>query len=192
MCQISILNSFLQKDEIVCYGPSIYVPNTNSICPVCGRKISMYDLRVREFSLLNGKSCHRNCFHDYEQQLGISKISSLIDKIYDEKLKYKITEKNYSSVTLLFETPDGGIEIQDSLGMVAIEWKENFKPFDIAIFNDEKELKWCSVNGEVKFLGIDIPKNFYTHHNRGIMARHDYEKAERYLSIVKELVSKTK
>lgn len=192
VCQISILSSFLQKDEIVCYGPSIYVPKTDAICPICGRKISMYDLRVREFSTLNGKSCHRNCFYDYEEQLSIGRITSLIDEIYDEKIKYKITERNISSITLLFETPDGGIEIQDTLGLVAIEWKENYKPFDIAIFNNEKELKWCSINGEVKILDINIPKNFYTHHNRGIMARHDYENAERYLRIVKETVSETK
>lgn len=127
VCQISILKFFLQKDEIVCYGPSIYVPKTNAICPVCGRKISMYDFRTRKFSILNGKDCHRNCFCDYEEQLRISRISSLIDEIYDEKAKYKVTERTDSSVTLLFETSDGGIEIQDTLGMVAIEWKENFK-----------------------------------------------------------------
>ena len=111
--------------------------------------------------------------------------------LYEEKPTYEIIKKSSSSVTLLFKTSDGEIEIDDTLGMVAIEWGESFKPFDIAIFNDEKELKWYAVNGEVKILSIDIPKNFYTKNSRGIMARHNYAKAAKYLSIVRETVNKT-
>ncbi len=192
VCEISALRYFLKKDEILCYGPSVCIPQTGSICPICGRKISMYDLRTRQISILNGKSCHSNCLHSYEEQLRIDKITSLIDEIYEEKPTYEITEKRSSSVSLLFQTSDGEIEINDTLGIVAIEWKESFKPFDIAIFNDEEELKWYSVNGKIKILGIDIPKNFYTKNNRGIMARHDYTRAAEYLSIVKETVNKTK
>lgn len=151
----------------------------------------MYDLHTRVLSTLNGKSCHKNCLQSYEEQLRIDKITSLIDEIYEEKPTYEIIKKSSSSVTLLFKTSDGEIEIDDTLGMVAIEWGESFKPFDIAIFNDEKELKWYAVNGEVKILSIDIPKNFYTKNSRGIMARHNYAKAAKYLSIVRETVNKT-
>ena len=191
VCEINALRYFLKKDEILCYGPSITIPNNGAICPICGRRFSMYDLHTRVLSTLNGKSCHKNCLQSYEEQLRIDKITSLIDEIYEEKPTYEIIKKSSSSVTLLFKTSDGEIEIDDTLGMVAIEWGESFKPFDIAIFNDEKELKWYAVNGEVKILSIDIPKNFYTKNSRGIMARHNYAKAAKYLSIVRETVNKT-
>lgn len=193
VCQISILEHFLKDDEIVCYGPGYCIPSAGSICPICGREISMYDIRTKDhLSRINGKCCHHNCLDDYEKQLQIGRITDIIDQVYDNAPTYSIVEKTSGSITLSFETPDGNIEIQDTLGAIAIEWKENFKPFDMAIFEKEEELKWYMVNDEPFFLGMNIPKNMFMRNARGILARHDSDKAARYLTLVKETVNETK
>lgn len=192
VAELSIFKFYLKDNEVLMYGPNFSVPSAGSICPICGREISMYDLRTREFSRINGKICHRKCYYDYEKQLRISNIVELIDEVYDEIPKYRIIDESDWSITLSFETLDGNVEIQDTLGAVAIEWQENFKPFDMAIFEKEEEIKWHNVNGKPTFLGMSIPKNIFTHNIRGILARHSYSKAAKYLMLVKETINETK
>ena len=170
----SILNNFLKDDEIISYGAPFHVPAADSICPICGRKISMYDIKTKNFLRISGKSCHEKCLDEYNKELQFKRLIDLIDQVYDGNPKYTIVEnKDFELLTLSFETPDGNIHIEDSFGSVAIEWQENFKPFDMAIF------------------GYDIPKNIFNNNKRGILARHDYDKASRYLQLVKETVNET-
>lgn len=194
VCETSILNTFLKDNEILSYGLPVYIPTTESICPICGRKISMYDFRTKTFLRTNGKYCHEKCLDEYNKELQFERIIDLIDEVYDGTPKYTIVEnKSFECLTLSFETPDGNIEIQDSFGSVAIEWQENFKPFDMAIFEKEQELKWwCKNDNDPVFLGYDIPKNIFNKNKRGILARHNYDKASIYLSLVKETVNETK
>lgn len=193
VCQISILNNFLKDDEIISYGAPFHVPAADSICPICGRKISMYDIKTKNFLRISGKSCHEKCLDEYNKELQFKRLIDLIDQVYDGNPKYTIVEnKDFELLTLSFETPDGNIHIEDSFGSVAIEWQENFKPFDMAIFEKEQELKWWSKNDkDPVFLGYDIPKNIFNNNKRGILARHDYDKASRYLQLVKETVNET-
>lgn len=168
----------------VCYEPM----KISSICPICGRKISMYDIRTKEFSRINGKHCHKKCLDNYNKALQFERMINLIDQVYDNNPKYTVIENpDYEFLTLLFETPDGNIKIEDAFGSVSIEWQENFKSFDIAIFETEQEMKWWYRTGiEPIFIGPNCPKNTFTNHIRGILARHDYNRAARYLQLAKE------
>lgn len=192
--EVNALNVFLDSDEHLAYDCEFHVPADGSICPICGRKFSMYDICTKEFLRINGKHCHKKCFEDYEKALQFERIINLVVQIYDNNPKYTVIENtSYRCLTLSFETPDGELQIQDSSGCVYIEWQESFSSFDMAIFEKEEEIKWWSnTDNKPIFLGKSIPKNLFTHHIRGIMARCNYNRAARYLQLAKDAANKTK
>lgn len=168
---------------------SIYVPEEDTSCPCCGKKFTIEDLRNTAFGLTNGKISHDSCRKNYYHNEEIDKMTrNLVDLVYEEKPKFDLVSNTYNNFEahipwFLFHTPDGDILIGSRGGDIFIEWQENFKPFDMSIFNDEEVKKWCS-SGD-----IYNPVEEGTTPNNGKRGIHapSIQKAYEYLKKVKKL-----
>lgn len=63
VCELSFFDSQVGSDSYP-YGTAI-IPDAGSVCPICGRKFSIYDMQTRSISLINEKHCHTACKEDY-------------------------------------------------------------------------------------------------------------------------------
>lgn len=175
---------------------STYIPKEGTSCPCCGKKFTIDDLRNTVFNLTNGKISHDSCSKNYYHNKEIDKMSTnLIDLVYDENPKFDLLPNGYCSREcckhipwFLFHTSDGDIKIGWRKRVISIEWQENFKPFDMAIFNDEEVTKWC--NNSYIYKAVEAGTN-PTNGIRGIHAW-GREKAYEYLEKVKEIVNTDK
>lgn len=173
-----------------------YIPEPGTRCPGCGKKFTINDLRDNKFGLINGKISHDSCRRNYYHNLEIDKMSRcLVDLVYDEKPKFDLLPNGYCSREccshkpwFMFHTSDGDIKIGWRKHVISIEWQENFKPFDIAIFNSEDVTKWCDDTDIYKAVE---PGTNPTNVKRGIHAW-DKHKALEYLRKVKETVNQKK
>lgn len=41
------------------------IPKAGSVCPICGREFSIYDMQTRKITTINDKFCHEACKEDY-------------------------------------------------------------------------------------------------------------------------------
>lgn len=190
VCELEYFN-MIAKSYSGSYGS--YIPKEGTKCPCCGIKFTIDDLRNTVFGLTNGKISHDSCRRKYYHNKEIDEISrSLVDLVYDEKPKFDLLPNGYCDKEccthipwFLFHTSDGDIKIGWRKRVISIEWQENFKPFDMAIFNDEEVTKWCNNSGIYKAIEAG------TNPTNGIRGIHAWgkEKAYEYLKKVKETVN---
>lgn len=122
----------------------------------------------------------------------IDKLSrGLMDIVYDEA-PFDLLPNGYCNQEcckhipwLKFHTPDGDIVIGWRKRVISIEWQENFKPFDMAVFNKENVTKWEGDNNIYKTIKKGQAR---TNVKRGIHAWGE-NKAYEYLKKIKELVN---
>lgn len=58
---------FLMEDLGYYTETTAEIPEYASVCPICGQKITMDDLKTTELSRVNGKICHHDCKITYEK-----------------------------------------------------------------------------------------------------------------------------
>lgn len=175
------------------YKPAI--PKDGTACPCCGKNFSINDLRHTVLGLVNGKVAHDSCRKTYYHSKSINEMTShLIDLVYKDCPDFDLLPNGYCNQDCCshipwfrFHTPDGDIIIGWRKRVISIEWQEDFKPFDMAIFNGENVTKWCE-----NFSHIPTSINhgvLTTTGKRGIHAW-GREKAIEYLKKVHHAVSK--
>lgn len=162
-------------------------------CAYCGKKMTIGDLKkgFEKIRLLQDKEeiVHKKCFEDFVKDIDLDEITSFVDEVYPEKPKMELIPNgaNPSSFILwyLFHTSDGDIIIgkEEIGGDTVIEWQENYKPFDMAIFNGEACDMWYD---DEDVSSLEMEENFFRSGNvrRGVTAE-SIEKANTYLTIVK-------
>ena len=173
-----------------------YIPDKGACCPVCGKTFTINDLRDSKFGLINGKISHDTCRRTYYHNKEIDTFTRcLVDIVYDEKPKFDLLPNGYCNREccshkpwFMFHTSDGDIKIGWRKHVISIEWQENFKPFDMAIFNSEDVTKWC---GNSNIYHAVEPRTNPTNLKRGIHASNE-DKAYEYLKKVKETVNPKK
>lgn len=185
------------RENVKTFGTTHHppIPKSNSACPCCGKKFSLSDLKKTAFGLVNGKIAHESCRKTYYHAKEINEMTSnIMDLVYKDCPDFDLLPNGYCNQDCCshipwfkFHTPDGDIVIGWRKRVISIEWQENFKPFDMAIFNGECVTKWAD-----KF--YDLPKNVKpgnlpTAGKRGIHAW-GREKAIEYLQKVCDTVSK--
>lgn len=127
------------------------IPPVNSVCPCCGKQITIADLQENPCILEEGKYYHESCFKEFDALRGIDKLTrGAMACVYKTKdYTYELLPNDWPNCEhlpmILFHTIDGDIIM--SWGwrerMVSIEWKENYKPFDMQkIFREEHVKKW--------------------------------------------------
>lgn len=171
------------------------IPTANTVCPCCGKLFDISNLKNTAFGLVNGKVAHEYCQKIYYHSKSINDMTShLMDLVYKDCPDFDLLSNGYCSKDCCkhipwfkFHTIDGDIIIGWRKRVISIEWQENFKPFDMAIFNGENVTKWCENLGH-------IPKSINhgvltTTGKRGIHAW-SREKAIEYLKKVHNAVAK--
>lgn len=182
--------SLMAEDVIYCFGD--YIPEAGSTCPCCGKEFTIKDVAYGRFGVVKGKICHDKCRRKYEHYREIDRLARMIVDIVYDKPQYELLPNGYCHKEccehipwLKFHTSDGDIIIGWRKRVISIEWQENFKPFDMAVFNDENVTKWIGDDNIYKA----IPKGTTeTNVKRGIHAWGS-DKAYEYLKKIKELVN---
>ena len=132
------------------------IPDEDSICPCCGKKFTIDDLKVSPCVYADGKFYHFSCYENYMKLSLIFKFTKqLMDKVYTysyqfQLLQEKLKENNplLPSISLLFNTPDGDIVISQKKNTIYIEWLENYKPFDIHELFQKDEVVISDIHGK--------------------------------------------
>lgn len=134
------------------------IPKSGDVCPCCGKAFEIDDLK-EHLSTLNGKISHDKCMKNYEFHLEIKKlIFDIIDQVFEPSPKFEILPNpstfNIRTTHLpwfLVHTRFGDIKIGSRYDKIYIEWQENYKPFDIAIFNNfHNTTKWYAGSSTFK------------------------------------------
>lgn len=184
-----LTNSYHVSEEIM------LLPKSGESCACCGRKFEIADLEngLEEIYLLDSSEmAHKKCYENFYRQLEIENITGIVDMAYPEKPKMELIPNRVNHKSripwFLFHTSDGDIIIghkSEEEDAISIEWQENFKTFNMAIFNSEKTDKWQdSQTKSERKKGNVIP----CYAKRGILA--DSEgKAFSYLKIVSLVVN---
>lgn len=141
------------RENVKSFGTTYHppIPESNTACPCCGKKFSISDLKKTTFGIVNGKVAHESCRKTYYHLKSINDMSNLLmDYVYKNCPDFDLLPNGYCNQECCshipwfkFHTPDGDIIIGWRKHVISIEWQENFKPFDMAIFNGENVTKWC-------------------------------------------------
>ena len=126
------------------------IPSEGDSCPWCTKKFTIEDVKTGRFGIINGKVAHYECMKQYEHEMEIDKvIHQIMEAIYRDGLTFELLPNGYCNQPccahkpwFLCHTPDGDIEIGWRKRVISIEWKDNFKPFDMSIFDREDVTKW--------------------------------------------------
>ena len=140
----------VKPNEWVSWGGVCNIPEEDESCPWCTKKFTIDDVKNGRFGVINGKIAHLQCAKQYEHEREIDKIiRRIMELVYEDELTFDILPNGYCNQPccahkpwFLCHTPDGDIEIGWRKRVISIEWKENFKPFDMSIFDSEDVTKW--------------------------------------------------
>lgn len=155
------------------------IPAPDSVCPCCGQKLTIDDVRNNPCVFIDGKFYHNSCWRNYRKLTEVDKFTRrMMDLIYKSTdYTFELLPNGYwqgddSYIPwFLFHTIDGDIIMGWRKRVISIEWQANYKPFDMdTLFHAEDVTKW-EENGK-----------------RGIHAWGD-EKAYEYLKKVLETVN---
>ena len=192
VCTFEYFRENVKTFSTICH-PSI--PESNTACPCCGKKFSISNLKKTDFGLVNGKIAHESCRKTYYHAKEINEMTSkLVDRVYGDCPDFDLLPNGYCNQDccshipwFCFHTSDGDIVIGWRKRVISIEWQENFKPFDMAIFNGENVTKWCE-----NFSHIPKSINHGVLNTTGKRGIHAWgrEKAIEYLKKVHNAVAK--
>ena len=143
-------NKVKKPGEWISWGSVCNIPDEGESCPCCTKKFTIDDVKNGRFEVINGKIAHLQCVKQYEHEREIDEIiHRIMELIYEDGLTFDLLPNGYCKGPccahrpwFLCHTPDGDIEIGWRKRVILIEWKENFKPFDMRIFDSENVTKW--------------------------------------------------
>ena len=140
----------VKPDELISWEYGAAIPEVDDSCPWCTKKFTIEDVKTGRFGLINGKVAHSECVRQYEHEREIYRIiHQIMEYVYEDGLTFELLPNGYCDKLccahkpwFLCHTPDGDIEIGWRKNVISIEWKENFKHFDMSIFENEDVTKW--------------------------------------------------
>ena len=145
-------DAVLEMNQIVTLiqGKEIHIPSEKDVCPVCGKNFTIKD--IQEFSVSENAKCekvHAECLKKYTEALNHERASRIIDAVYTEKPKAKCEvgeiyddEDKEMRTCYTYKTNQGTISIYFRTKVTVIVWHDNFKPFNMSIFDNERVTKF--------------------------------------------------
>lgn len=130
------------------------IPTEGSVCPCCGKTLTIDDLKNNPCVYISGKFYHDSCWRNYRRLTEVDKFTrQLMNVVYKETdYTFKLLPNGYCNQYccshipwFLFHTIDGDIIMGWRKRVISIEWQENYKPFDMKeLFDTEDVTKWES------------------------------------------------
>lgn len=144
----------------------VHLPGPSDKCDICGKPFTIED--IKNFEISENEKClkvHKTCLGDYTESINYERASQIIDSVYDGKSKSEIVkdydEKREKKVTwYVYKTNQGTIAIRFKTKVIVIKWHDNFKPFNMKIFADERVTKFdrgihaWSKDDAIRYLGM--------------------------------------
>lgn len=135
--------------EVKC-GKEVHIPSEKDVCPICGKSFTIKD--VEEFLISENDKCekvHTECYKNYIKAINHERASQIIDAVYTEKPKAKCevgeiydSEDDEMKTCYTYKTKQGTVTIYFRNKVTVIKWHDNFKPFNMSIFDNERVTKF--------------------------------------------------
>ena len=137
------------NDEIdVSTLKEVHIPGSEDVCAICGESFSLEDLK-NNLITENEKveKVHRKCHEDFNVEVELNTASQIIDAVYEDKPSVEIRkewdyEDKKEKIWYCFKTNQGTISIRFKRKVIVIEWHDNFKPFNMKVFDEERVTKY--------------------------------------------------
>ena len=126
----------------------INVPGPEDRCCVCGKKFDMNtDIKNHTFTETDDvRKVHKSCYTNFKREVEHQLASQIIDAIYDgrpiSQIRDGLDDEDGMVVWYTFFTNQGTISIRFKRKVIVLEWHDNFKPFNMNIFDDERVTKY--------------------------------------------------
>ena len=140
-------------------GGGYSIPTANSVCPCCGKLLTIDDVKNNPCVYIDGKYYHDSCWRNYRKFTEIDKFTRrMMDLLYKSTdYTFELLPNGYCHQDccshipwFLFHTIDGDIIMGWRKRVISIEWQENYKTFDMdRLFSAEDVTKWkkCGKRG---------------------------------------------
>jgi hypothetical protein len=146
------------------YSP-IRIPKVDSVCPVCGKGWSIYNLEdcARSTEYINGEASvsfyHKQCNFIDRLNRKQTEYTGIFDHVYPQDYSFKVIPNQYCQCEacapwFVFNTPDGEIKIGWRKRVINIEWLDSYKQFTDT-FENEETTKWFDEGRGIHAWGID-------------------------------------
>ena len=130
------------------------IPTAGSVCPCCGKALTIDDVKINPCISRKGKFYHNSCWRNYRKLEEINKFTRcLMDIVYKSTdYTFDLLPNGYCHENCCshipwfkFHTIDGDIIMGWRKRVISIEWQENYKPFDFEkLFDSEDVTKWIN------------------------------------------------
>ena len=156
----------MEDIEMLITGRELHIPSENDVCAICGKSFSIND--IKKFAVSENEECakvHTECLKNYLEAVNYERASKIIDAVYTDKHKAKSevseiydSEDNEMKTCYVYKTKQGTITIYFRTKVTIIVWHDNFKPFNMSIFDNERVTKFdrgihaWSMDDAIKYL----------------------------------------
>lgn len=126
----------------------IHIPGSEDVCAICGESFTLNDVRddlITENERV--EKVHCKCYENFNIEVELNKASQIIDAVYEGKPPVEIRKEwddkdQKEKIWYIFKTKQGTISIRFKNKVIVIEWHDNFKPFNMKIFDEERVTKY--------------------------------------------------
>lgn len=128
------------------------IPASSSVCPCCGKRLTIDDVKNNPCVYIDGKFYHDSCWRNYRKLTEVDKFTRrMMDILYKKNdYNFELLPNGYCHKDccshipwFLFHTIDGDIIMGWRKRVISIEWQENYKSFDMnELFGTENTTKW--------------------------------------------------
>lgn len=131
-------------------GKEVHIPSENDVCAVCGKNFNFDD--IENLLVSENEECekvHTECYENCIKAINHERASQIIDAVYTGKPKAECKvgqihdpEDNEMKTCYIYKTMQGTITIYFRRKVTVIVWHDNFKPFNMSIFDNERVTKF--------------------------------------------------
>lgn len=128
---------------------SYVIPTSGSVCPCCGKTLTIDDVKNNPCVYVDGKFYHDSCWRNYRKLTEVDEFTRrMVGRLYkDTDYQFELLPNHYWKHShipwFLFHTIDGDIIMGWESRAISIEWQKNYKPFDMSeLFGTENVTKW--------------------------------------------------
>lgn len=156
----------IEDIETLIVGKELHIPSEHDVCAICGKSFSIKD--IENFEVSENEECakvHTECFKNYIEAVNYERASKIIDAVYtgSKKPTSKVSEiydseDDEMKTCYVYKTNQGTITIYFRTKVTIISWHDNFKPFNMSIFDNERVTKFdrgihaWSMDDAIKYL----------------------------------------
>ena len=140
----------IDETEKLTWKEEVHIPSEEDVCAICGKGFSIRD--VSDFEISENEECrkvHKKCMEKSIEAINYAKASKIIDAVYfeDNKPTSEIgeiydSEDDEMKTCYTYKTKQGTISIYFRTKVTVIVWHDNFKPFNMSIFDNERVTKF--------------------------------------------------